>query len=278
MANPALTGDPGDTPVRAPYVIRGMSAGALILSLQPGASFEELRAAIRTGFGAAPARFAGACMRLDVGSRDVDLFELRRLIHLLKGEFSVDVVGLHCSNEALLRFAEREFKLKVHLHAAVAEPEAAPPPPAPSPVEEAATELVSQPSSDEEDDLPAGGRLLSIDGTVRSGAVVRFAGDIQIFGDVNPGAQLIAGGNILVLGALKGLAHAGFRGDDRSVILAFDMRPTQLRIGKVIQLPKALSPEQEARHVIPEVAWIHNGSIQIEPYRGRLPHAFKEST
>jgi septum site-determining protein MinC len=285
MANPASgvprALEPSDDSVvegaaRPPFTVRNAGNGALILGLLPGASFDALRAALRANFSGD--RFRGATMRLDIGARDVDLFELRRLIHLLKGEFGVDVVGMHCTNEALLRFAEREFKLKVHLQAP--EPEAPAPPPPPTVQEEAATELVAAPPPEDEDEPANIGRSVTVDGTVRSGAVIRSPGDVTVFGDVNPGAQIIAAGNVIVLGALKGLAHAGYRGDDRAVIVAFDMRPTQLRIGKVIQLPRLANPEREARHAVPEVAWIHDGNIQIEPYRGRLPgvgHTTKEN-
>ncbi|MFZ5478890.1 MAG: septum site-determining protein MinC [Myxococcota bacterium] len=268
-----------DAPPRLPYVLKTVSGGALVLSLTPGTTFDTLRTAIRAGMSATPGRFAGAKLRLDLGARDVDMFDLRRLVHLLKDEFQVDVVGLHCTTEALHRYAEKELKLKVHLQAPMVE-EIPPPPPVDPVVEEVPTELVSAPASaDDEAAADTGERLLKIDGTVRSGAVVRFAGDVHVFGDVNPGAQIVAGGNVIVFGALKGLAHAGCRGDEHAVIFALDMRPTQLRIGKVIQLPKGDAPERETPHLAPEIASIVGGSIVVEPYKGRLPvPATKEST
>lgn len=290
MANPAVTPS-ASAPRPAPFSLRNVAGGALVLELAPGAAFDTIRAAMRAELGATPGKYQGTTARIDLGRRDIDLFDLRRLIHLVKDEFGMDVVGLYCTVETLQRQAERELKIKVHVNASpAAEPAPTPAavtpptPPTPAPAlagqaEEGPTELVRDASAEEEDeDLGGTGKVLTIPGTVRSGAVVRFAGDIQVFGDVNPGAQLIAGGNVLVFGALKGLAHAGARGDDKSVILAFDMRPTQLRIGKVIQLP-AHPPEHVGRHVAPEIAWLSAGSIVIEPYRGRLPSpAHKEST
>ena len=281
-----------------PFNLRTIAGGTLVLELSQAASFDALRTAMRAEITAN--QFNGANCRLDLGRREVDLFDLRRLIHLVKDEFGLHVVGLHCLPEALTRLAERELKIKVYPTTPTAEPApaaivTAPAPAAPAVVtapaqpalagqDEGPTELVRDAPSEEDDDELAGtGKLLTIDGTVRSGAVIRFAGDIQVFGDVNPGAQLIAGGNVLVFGALKGLAHAGARGEITAtsigpVILAFDMRPTQLRIGKVIQLP-AQSPEHTGRQIAPEIAWLSGGSIVIEPYRGRLPSpAPKEST
>jgi len=284
MATPAVTS--AAVPARTdPLTVRSGAGGALILEFAPSASFDTLRAALRAALGETPGKYTGATARFDLGRREIDLFDLRRLVHLVKDEFGVDVVGVHSTAEAIQRHAERELKLKVHLlNAAEPTPAVVPAaPPAPAPLagqaEEGPTELVRGAGPEDDEMEPEGaGRVLTIDGTVRSGAVIRFAGDIQVFGDVNPGAQLIAGGNVLVFGALKGLAHAGARGDLPSstgagaVILAFDMRPTQLRIGKVIQLP-AHPPEALGRHIAPEIAWMSNGSIVIEPYRGRLPTA-----
>ena len=295
MANPAVTSGAG--PARsAPFALRTVPGGAIVLELAQGASFDVIRSAMRAELGATPGQYKGATVRIDLGRRDIDLFDLRRLIHLVKDEFGMDVVGLYCTVETLQRQAERELKIKIHVNAPAPEPPpevvvhapvaaAASAPALAGQAEEGPTELVRDAHADEDDDEPVGaGKILTIPGTVRSGAVVRFAGDIQVFGDVNPGAQLIAGGNIFVYGALKGLAHAGARGESASptgvgaIILAFDMRPTQLRIGKVIQLP-ATVPDQVGRHIAPEIAWLSAGSIVIEPYRGRLPSPpSKEST
>lgn len=65
---------------------------------------------------------------------------------------------------------------------------------------------------------------------VRSGQVLRHPGHIVVIGDVNPGAQLIAGGDIIVWGKLQGSAHAGALGDDRAVICALEMSPSFIRI------------------------------------------------
>ena len=66
--------------------------------------------------------------------------------------------------------------------------------------------------------------------TCRSGEVRRFAGSVVILGNVNPGAQVIAGGDILVFGALRGLAHAGADGDAAASIIAMSAVKPELRI------------------------------------------------
>jgi septum site-determining protein MinC len=242
--------------------------GVLVLPLPPVMRFDALKLHVRELLGNPPGRFAGARVRLDFGARDLDLLEVRRLAHMVREEFEAEVVGLICPNESLRRMAERELKLKISTDAGPA-PEATRP--APEPVEEQATDIVSEAAPAEDEELDEGTRTLVVHGTVRSGGVVRYAGDVQVFGDVNPGAQLIAGGNILVFGALKGMAHAGARGDDRALILAFDMRATQLRVGKVIGLTQTGDPDRPSRGYTPEVAFVQAGSIVVEPYKGRLP-------
>jgi septum site-determining protein MinC len=72
--------------------------------------------------------------------------------------------------------------------------------------------------------------IISITSIVRSGQVLKVPGDLLLVGDVNPGGTVLAGGNIFVLGALKGIAHAGFNGMREAVIAASIMIPSQLRI------------------------------------------------
>lgn len=65
---------------------------------------------------------------------------------------------------------------------------------------------------------------------VRSGQVLRHPGHIVVVGDVNPGAQLIAGGDIIIWGKLQGSAHAGALGDSGAIVGALVMQPSSLRI------------------------------------------------
>ena len=74
----------------------------------------------------------------------------------------------------------------------------------------------------------------TLTGVVRSGQVVEVAGDILIVGDVNPGGRVLAGGNIYILGSLKGIAHAGHSGNREAVIVASKMTPSQLRIASCL--------------------------------------------
>ncbi len=71
-------------------------------------------------------------------------------------------------------------------------------------------------------------------GTLRSGEVLEYPGNIVILGDVNPGSIVKAEGNIVVIGTLNGVAHAGTKGNDEAFIVASNMNPFQLKIDEIL--------------------------------------------
>ncbi len=111
---------------------------------------------------------------------------------------------------------------------------------------------------------------LLLRGALRSGRVVSCPGHVAIIGDVNPGAEVVAGGDVIVWGKLRGLVHAGAFGDRQAVVCALEMIPTQLRIADLITVSPAGPRDAEP---IPEMASIKNGQIVAEcwspGYRGR---------
>ncbi|MFS0646744.1 septum site-determining protein MinC [Siminovitchia sp. 179-K 8D1 HS] len=98
--------------------------------------------------------------------------------------------------------------------------------------------------------------VTSVATIVRSGQILEVPGDLLLVGDVNPGGTVRAGGNIFIMGALKGIAHAGYTGRNEAVIVASFMTPSQLRISDCI----SRSPDhydQEEHHQM-ECAYIDN--------------------
>ncbi|WP_218080139.1 septum site-determining protein MinC [Anthocerotibacter panamensis] len=94
--------------------------------------------------------------------------------------------------------------------------------------------------------------------TVRSGVKVSHPGTVIVVGDVNPGAEILAHGDILVWGKLRGLAHAGVAGNERALIFSLHLAPTQLRIAEYLaRAPEGPSPD------LPEVAYVREESIHI---------------
>ena len=78
------------------------------------------------------------------------------------------------------------------------------------------------------------GSCLFVERTLRSGKSVQFDGHVVVLGDVNPGAEIIASGNIAVLGSLRGVAHAGATGERKASVSAYHLAPTQLRIADLV--------------------------------------------
>lgn len=72
-------------------------------------------------------------------------------------------------------------------------------------------------------------------GSLRSGQKIEFEGSLVILGDLNGGAEAIAGENIIVLGALRGLAHAGAKGNKKAIIAANSIECPQLRIANIVK-------------------------------------------
>lgn len=111
-------------------------------------------------------------------------------------------------------------------------------------------------------------------GNLRSGQTLECASSVTLIGDVNPGARIVSGGNIVVLGSLKGNACAGAYGDNNCFIFALDMNPIQLQIGELIA--KSPDKEKDSRRIrkknktegsqySPQIAVVRDGFICIEP-------------
>jgi septum site-determining protein MinC len=97
--------------------------------------------------------------------------------------------------------------------------------------------------------------------TVRSGTRIEFDGSVIVLGDVNPGGEIVASGNVVVLGALRGMVHAGSEGNRDSFIYALKLKPTQIRIAEAI----ARMPEDgDENKIYPELARIKDGIIEVE--------------
>lgn len=102
--------------------------------------------------------------------------------------------------------------------------------------------------------------------TIRSGQSISSDGNILVIGDVNPGAEIIAKGDITVWGILGGIAHAGSDGNNYAKIRALKLNPVQIRIGEVfarrpdtVNLPYI----QKSSEYVPEEAFTYKGSIVI---------------
>lgn len=96
--------------------------------------------------------------------------------------------------------------------------------------------------------------------TLRSGQRIVHDGPVVVIGDINPGAEILAGGSVIVWGRLRGTVEAGLAEEGDAVVCALDLAPTQLRIGAAI----ARAPEEPGRTPVPEVASEIDGRIVVD--------------
>jgi septum site-determining protein MinC len=112
-----------------------------------------------------------------------------------------------------------------------------------------------------ETEVKEGEAALLVRRTLRSGFSIQHTGHIIVVGDVNPGAEIIAAGDVIVWGRLRGMVHAGAGGNASAQVCALDLSPTQLRIADLIAgLPMKKKQTQ------PETARIVNGQITAQAW------------
>ncbi len=97
--------------------------------------------------------------------------------------------------------------------------------------------------------------------TLRSGTKVTYQGSVVVVGDVNPGAEIIASGSVIVWGRLRGTVHAGAEGDEKAIVAALDLHPMQLRIASVV----SVTPDRRGK-VLPEMARIEYGRVVADTW------------
>lgn len=110
---------------------------------------------------------------------------------------------------------------------------------------------------------PPDDQTLLVRRTLRSGQRIFYDGHVVIVGDVNPGAMVTCSGDIVVMGRLRGVAHAGAGGNVGARVMAFRLQPTQLRIAHYI----SRAPDDgDAGPGWPEAARVNNGVIEIHAF------------
>jgi septum site-determining protein MinC len=118
--------------------------------------------------------------------------------------------------------------------------------------------------------LNRGNEALLIKTTCRSGEVIRYPGDVIVLADVNPGAQIIADGDIMVFGNLRGLAHAGASGDVQATIIALNLDTHRLQIGPYTGMAPKANKRSKSTRTSPQIVYVRRRSIFVAPYAGRF--------
>lgn len=97
-------------------------------------------------------------------------------------------------------------------------------------------------------------------GSLRSGQRLETEGSMVVIGDVNSGAEVVASDNIIVLGNLRGLAHAGAKGNKQAIIAAGLLDTVQIRISNIV---REIDRDEEPMHKQAYV-YVQDSQIVIE--------------
>ncbi|MFA5676041.1 MAG: septum site-determining protein MinC [Christensenellales bacterium] len=215
--------------------IKGKSGGVLQVAIKSSASYNNIKLAISEKMSRHRHFFEGADPKVVVSGKSFSVAQKNELLRLFKMDYGITNVVF--DDEMEQRFEE----------AKKAEHKDMPPNDA------RRITLVS-------DCFAA--KSVFVAHTLRGGQRIECEGDVVVLGDVNDGAEIIAGGSIAVMGTLRGLAHAGATGRDDVVVAANCLVPKQLRIsGRIAVFPA------EQKGEVPEIAEYKKESIVIRPLK-----------
>jgi len=108
--------------------------------------------------------------------------------------------------------------------------------------------------------------VLMLRGRVRSGQKINAKKHLVITGDVNPGSEIIAGGDVIVLGKLSGKVHSGFPDKNDSIVFALEFNPTHVKIGRI-----SAAGSEDGAGGKPEFACVENNRILVKDYMKASP-------
>jgi len=111
---------------------------------------------------------------------------------------------------------------------------------------------------------------LLVKSTCRSGEIIRHQGDVVVMGDVNPGAEVIASGDILVFGCLRGFAHAGCEGDAKATIVALSLGSPRVQIGSHVGVSSSNAAQPKHTDSGPLIAYVRRRSVHVALFEGRF--------
>jgi len=222
--------------------IKGTRSG-LLLTLEPETPFGELLNALAERLAEAPSFFRGASLSVDASRRNLRTSERAQLEALL-GYYQMSIVPLSSLPQ---RTPSQPLTITQDLETPI---------PATFTGDQAQRDL--RESSD----------TLFLRRTVRSGQAIHHPSNVIVLGDVNPGAEIVAGKDIIVWGVLRGMVHAGYPDNENAMVCSLLLAPVQLRIAHLLSRP----PEGLEVQPRPEAATIRSGQIVVEAWvNGRPP-------
>ena len=228
-----------------PVIIKSNKYG-INLILDAKLPFGELLEAVKAKFLESEKFFKNAKMAISFAGRELTEEEEQQIIDTITENTSITILCIVDNNEEHAEFIRQQIEAFT------------------------ANTAVQQESVDTEPVIANGGEFYR--GTLRSGQVLESVSSVVVIGDVNPGAQVISQGNVLILGALKGNACAGAAGNTDCFIVALEMDPIQIQIGDVLakspdKVKKNKKSRRKAKKVAdtePQIAMAKDGNIYIE--------------
>lgn len=207
-------------------VVIKSSKHGMVVVLDDGISFDELKDAVKEKFSGASRFFDKANMAVSFEGRRLTEEQEKEILNIISEVSDINIVCVIDSDE----FKDSLFKRAV---------------------EEKLNAIAAQT-----------GQFYK--GTLRSGQILESESSIIILGDVNPGGKVIAKGNVVVLGTLKGNIYAGADGNEDAFVVAIDMDPMQIKIGDVIARCSDGGSIGKVKTHEPRIAYVDDGNIYIE--------------
>lgn len=243
---------------REAVIFKGTKSG-LVVILDGEQEFNALAAKLREKLKSAAVFFKDARVIISVASRRLDEAEIRFLQRIICDEYGLQL--LEIVNEPEISGETEDFDLFSDSSEVFFAPDGSA---ASSPGPERGEGGNDKSPERKPEGKEAGdSNTLLVKRTLRSGQHIRYDGSVAVLGDVNPGAEIIASGDIVVLGSFRGVAHAGATGNDKAIVAAFRLNPTQLRIANII----TRSPDGDSIvPAAPEIARIRDGKVVIEAF------------
>lgn len=211
---------------RSAVIIKSNPYG-LILNLDPELPFEELQEAVAEKFRVSAAFFKNAKLALTFRGRVLTKEQEALLIDMIVQNSSIQIVCVVDEEKKT-----EEYYKKAVMHAL-------------------------------EDQKKEDGQFYR--GTLRSGQVLETETSIVVIGDVNPGAQIISKGNIVVLGCCMGNIYAGAGGNQKCFAAALTMKPMQIRVADKMARSAIVKKSDTGEYPVdPKIVYIHDGHLQMK--------------
>lgn len=219
-------------------VIKGSKHG-IVVFLDKECSFDNLKIMIKEKFEQSAKFFGKANMAISFEGREVSNDEQKELVGLITEVTELNILCIVDTDE------KNDERFEAAVNAGLNNQE----------------EAVSETTND----------VLFYKGTLRSGQVVEAETSVIVLGDVNPGGKVIAKGNVIILGSLKGYVVAGANGNVNAFVVALEMKPMQIKIGDVIARSQDGAPvnkkdkaKAKQKVIQPKIAFVEDGNIYIE--------------